>query len=197
MTAHGTRRRALAFLAGAVALPASGAGSAFAQQAAPLVAAGPALLDVAGAEAELVGLINTLREARGLDPMSNDAALAELARERSADMAARAYFSHDIPGVGAATEWALAELPDARETAENLGRSNAANDSVIGALFNAWVASPGHLGNMLSPRLNRVGIGVAETGGPGETTTKVVTQLFAASDVPLARAGVAGVLPNQ
>ena len=77
------------------------------------------------------------------------------------------------------------------EAAENLGRSNAGDGIVLTALFDAWVASPGHRGNMLKPGLNRIGIGVAEIAGPGETTTKLVTQLFVESGTPLVRTSVA------
>lgn len=171
----------------------AGAQEAGASAAAEAVPEGP--LATAAAEEELVGLINGLREAQGLPPMAHDAALRELARERSADMARRSYFSHEIPGVGDAAAWALGELPDAMEAAENLGRSNAGNGVVIGTLFGAWVESPGHRRNLLKPELNRVGIGVAEIAGPGETTTKLVTQLFAASDSPLVRTSAARATP--
>ena len=188
-----TTRRRFGQLAAATlgALPTAAVKGVGAQSAALPPAAEQAALNATAAERELVALINGLREGRGLPAMAHDAALSELARERSTDMAARQYFSHDIPDVGSAVEWALNELPEAREAAENLGRSNAANTVVIGALFSAWEASPGHLGNMLKPTLNRVGIGVVETVGPGETTVKLVTQLFAASDAPLAHAGAA------
>ena len=62
-------------------------------------------------------MVNVLRAQHGLAPLETDASLTELARERSTDMVARGYFSHDIPGVGSAAEWALYELPDALETA--------------------------------------------------------------------------------
>ena len=168
--------------------------SAAAQEAAPQ------LTEVAGAasarygdeaEAQVVALVNALRLEHGLAPLERDAALSELARERSADMARRGYFAHEIPGVGDATLWVLAELPDALEAAENLGRSNAGDGVVLGLLFDAWVASPGHRGNMLKPGINRVGIGVAEMAGPGDTTTKLVTQLFAESGAPLVRMSAA------
>ena len=177
-----------------VVLGASPATPAAAEEAAP------ALTEVAGAatkrhedeaEAQVVSLVNALRIEHGLPPLVRDAALSELARERSADMARRGYFSHDIPGIGDATLWVLEELPDARAAAENLGRSNAADGVVLGMLFDAWVASPGHRGNMLTPGLNRIGIGVSEVTGPGETTTKLVTQLFVESSAPLMRTSVA------
>ena len=165
----------------------------------PAFAEAPELTEVAGAsatryddaEVQLVSLVNALRLEHGLAPLQRDAALSELARERSADMARRGYFSHDIPGIGDATLWVLAELPDALEAAENLGRSNAGDGVVLKLLFDAWVASPGHRENMLKPRLNRMGIGVAEVAGPGETTTKLVTQLFVESGTPLVRTSVA------
>ncbi len=145
------------------------------QLASPLAAP----LDAPAAEAQIVGMINTLRAQRGLPTMQADERLAALARERSQDMMARGYFSHDIPGVGPAAQWALDALPDALETAENLGRSNEANGEVLARLFDAWVASPGHARNLLRPEFNQVGIGLVEIPGPGDSTTKLVTQLFA------------------
>ncbi len=177
------RRRAVMGAAAATPFlltrPASGAprvGPQY-QLASPLAAP----LDAPAAEAQIVDMINALRAQRGLAPMQADERMAALARERSQDMMARGYFSHDIPGVGPAAQWALDALPDALETAENLGRSNEANGEVLPRLFDAWVASPGHARNLLRPEFNRVGIGLVEIPGPGDSTTKLVTQLFANS----------------
>jgi uncharacterized protein YkwD len=190
----GRRAHARALMGLAASAMVLGATPAYAEQTVPAPA------EVAGAfttrygnesEAQVVSLVNALRLEHGLAPLEHDAALSELARERSADMARRGYFSHDIPGIGDATLWVLNELPDALEAAENLGRSNAGDGVVLGILFDAWVASPGHRGNMLKPAINRVGIGVAEIAGPGDTTTKLVTQLFVESGAPLVRMSVA------
>lgn len=165
--------------------PSNAAGSLTAVTPEPTAPFG--ILDAAAAQDQLVAAINALRSNHGLSPLELDAALAELALERSMDMAQRGYFSHEIPGTGDATVWALGELPDALEVAENLGRSNAPESAVITAIFDAWIASPGHLRNFLKPHFNRVGIGTVQMPGPGETTTTVITELFAASPVPLRR----------
>ncbi len=123
-------------------------------------------LDAASAEAELVALIGALRERHGLPPMERDAALTEMARERSRDMVARDYFSHEIPGVGQAAQWALDELPNALEAAENLGRGNESNAIIVSRLFDAWVASWATCATSYGLSTTALGLGLWRPLGP-------------------------------
>src|SRR5688572_27850356 len=141
------------------------------------------------AELTVLHLINLFRLGNGVGPLEWDAALVELARIRSADMADRNYFSHDIPGVGYGPLWLLDQLRGAIGTGENLGLSDERNETAMQSLFDAWVASPTHLENLLRPEFNRIGVGVVEVPArfPGRTF-KYVTQVFAIATGPLSRA---------
>ncbi|HET6319616.1 MAG TPA: CAP domain-containing protein, partial [Chloroflexota bacterium] len=124
----------------------------------------------------------------GVRPLEWDPVLTELARERSADMAERNYFSHDIPGDGYGPEWELSQLSGVIGTGENLGEGDDSNETAMWSLFDAWVASPTHLENLLRPEFNRVGIGVVvvPTWRP-DRTIKIVTQVFAIATGPVRR----------
>src|SRR5688500_6591222 len=99
----GFGRRALArgltgLAAGAMLLRAAPAAADDASPGPTEVAGAIATRDGDQGEAQVVSLVNALRIEHGLAPLERDATLSELARERSADMARRGYFSHDIPG---------------------------------------------------------------------------------------------------
>jgi len=117
-----------------------------------------------------------------------DPVLTDLAHERSVDMVERSYFGHDIPGDGFGPEWELSQLSGVIGTGENVGLSDESNGTAMWSLFDAWVASPTHLENLLRPEFNRIGIGVVEvpTLRP-ERTIKVVTQVFAIAIGPVRR----------
>lgn len=140
------------------------------------------------AEITLLHLINLFRLGNGVSPLEWDTALVELARVRSSDMAERNYFSHDIPGVGYGPLWLLGQLRGALGTGENLGLSDERNETAMHSLFDAWIASPTHLENLLRPQFNRIGVGVIEIPGgfPGRSF-KYVTQVFAIATGPLSR----------
>ena len=140
------------------------------------------------AEITLLHLINLFRLGHGVSALEWDMALVELARMRSSDMAERKYFSHEIPGVGYGPLWLLNQLRGAIGTGENLGLSDERNDTAMHSLFDAWIASPTHLENLLRPAFNRIGVGVIEIPGrfPGRSF-KYVTQVFAIATGPLSR----------
>jgi uncharacterized protein YkwD len=148
-------------------------------------------LDPAAAELDLVERINALRVAWGEPPLVVDQALVDLARARSADMAERNFVSHEIPGVGYGPRWAQSQIAGGIYVyiGENLGLSPFPNEMMTQTLLDAWVQSPTHLENLVRPQFKRVGIGVVEAPGPVEgMTRKFVTQYFADSPQPLARA---------
>jgi uncharacterized protein YkwD len=105
--------------------------------------------------------INVVRRESGLPAVVADAALDELALERSADMAARRYFSHTTPdGLN------IFDLMNRRglsygTAGENLAwnTSNAPDPSAL-AVRN-FLNSPPHRDNLLRAAYTHVGIGVA------------------------------------
>jgi hypothetical protein len=135
---------------------------AIAVVALPLVTAvTPAHADNASS---LLALVNSLRASHGVGPLYADPTLTRVAQGWSAHMAAAATLSHN-PGVGAQLSGGWTKL------GENVGAGGS-----IPIVFNAFVNSPFHFGNMIDPTYNLTGIGVT-VGAKG---TLWVTQDFEA-----------------
>jgi hypothetical protein len=117
-----------------------------------LAAALPVVLVIPSAGADnpstLLGLVNNLRAGHGLPPLAPNPALTAAARQWSAHMAATGALVHN-PALASQVPTGWTKL------GENIG----AGGNVTG-LFNALVASPFHLANMLDPLYNLTGIGV-------------------------------------
>ncbi len=108
----------------------------------------------------MLDLVNQARAQAGCGAVTADPALAAVARDHSADMRDRGYFSHTTPeGLSPFDRAGAAGISYAR--AENIayGQRDAA------AVMDAWMNSPGHRANILDCSLSRLGVGVAE--GPG------------------------------
>lgn len=99
------------------------------------------------AESEFVGLINDLRASRGLSPLKADADLRAYARTWSTHMASTGSFAHS-------------DISTLLGTWSSVGE-NIASGAGVAVLFDALVASPGHLENMVNPDYSHVGVGVA------------------------------------
>lgn len=96
----------------------------------------------------------------GLPPLSNNAAMAQVAYDHSWDMQARSFFSHTNPG-GADPFDRLAFANIAYSSAgENIAQGYATPNDVMAA----WMASSGHRANILGA-YSEIGIGARE--GPG------------------------------
>jgi len=117
----------------------------------------------AGAEAQVLQIVNAERAKAGCKPLVMDSRLVTAARKHSADMAARNYFSHTTPeGV----------TFDKRITAEGYRWSGAAENIAKGQqtaaqAMDAWMHSPGHRANILNCGYVNIGVGVAFAGRTG------------------------------
>jgi uncharacterized protein YkwD len=113
------------------------------------------------AEADVLSLVNAQRAANGCGALSGDEGLASVARQHSADMAARDYFSHTTPeGVD---PFQRAEAAGQSARAENI----AAGQQSAAAVMEAWMASQGHRENILNCSFTRLGVGVGYGGSYG------------------------------
>jgi len=139
-------------------------GAVLAVLAVTLAWVGPAAPARADSASDLVGLVNNLRSGRGLGPLAFDPTLTQVAQHWSSQMAAAGKLSHN-PGLTSAVPagWTL--------IGENVGEGG--NLTVI---FQALVADPAHLANMLDPAYNRTGVGIVV----GRNGTLWVTQDFEA-----------------
>ena len=120
-------------------------------------------------EARMLELLNQERMTHGLRPLQPDTALREVARQHSADMFRRGYFSHYTP-----------EGEDAADRIRDAGirfwisGENLALAPTLTIAHEGLMNSPGHRANILQKRYGRVGIGIMK-GGPGKL---MITQNF-------------------
>ncbi|MEU7006816.1 CAP domain-containing protein [Streptomyces sp. NPDC046332] len=124
--------------------------------------AAPTLSRAAAAEAEVVRLVNQERAKVGCTPVRSDAALADLAGDFSADMAARGFFDHTDPDGD--TPWDRA----AQAGVSGMGGENIARGQVdAAAVMESWMNSDGHRANILNCDYTTLGVGVHfADGGP-------------------------------
>ena len=128
--------------------------------------------------------INALRKEHGLAPLRLSARLSAAARQHSAEMAARGYFSHDSANgssfdkriaryypIGGSHYWSVGE---------NLLWSSPDVDA--GGALDMWWASPEHRKNMLTARWREIGLSAVHVmtapGSYGGREVTIVTTDF-------------------
>jgi uncharacterized protein YkwD len=159
------RRFAVAALAAALLLGMSSA------RPAPTAAAD---ITISAAENLMAQTLNADRAAAGLVPVRLDGRLMAIARARSADMAAKNYFSHTQPDGrtvfnilnAKAIKWYSAGEIIAWNTWPTL------SDSVTAA-NNGWLGSPTHRSIIMATSYNYMGIGLAVDGSGKKYWTAV------------------------
>ena len=116
--------------------------------------------DTVSDEAIFVAKINGLRASKGLPPLQVNANLVAKARAWSAGMAAAGRIWHSTLADGVTEDW--------RKLGENVGMGGS-----VDGIHKAFVASPGHYGNLVDPAFTHVGIGIVMKG-----STIFVTEVF-------------------
>ncbi|MET9387809.1 CAP domain-containing protein [Streptomyces sp. NPDC002928] len=127
---------------------------------------------LARTEAEVIALTNAERARTGLRPLSADPHLHTAARAHSADMVARAFYSHSSPEGSRPWDRAAAAGSTRRSIGENIACGQRSPAEVV----EGWMNSPGHRANILKTDFTHIGVGFAG-GGPAGTYW---TQLFGA-----------------
>lgn len=107
-------------------------------------------------EEMLLNLLNQDRISAGLPPLVHDPALSRIARMKSQDMRDGNYFAHESPTWGKAREMLTRLGYNFRACGENI-----AHHATIPKAQAAFMTSPGHRRNILSPNWQRVGVGVS------------------------------------
>lgn len=113
-------------------------------------------------------VLNAERDRHGLAPLKLNKRLSKASRKHARDMARRQYFAHDSLGGGSFVDRirGAGYLKGVRSwtVGENIawGSGSQATPRSIGR---AWMDSPGHRANILSPAFREIGIGVA-AGAP-------------------------------
>ena len=118
-------------------------------------------------------LMNSERRKQGLPPLATDAVLARASRGHSADMVKRSYFAHDSPEGRTVVDRLRAARYIPKGRGWTVGENLAWGSGPLGsprAIVQAWLDSPGHRKNLLSPRYSAVGLGIVH-GSPQDASS--------------------------
>jgi len=119
---------------------------------------------------KVIELVNQERAKHGLILLKENTKASEVARYKCQDMINKNYFSHTSPTYG--SPFQMMESFGLRFSAagENIAKGQQSAEQVM----NAWMNSPGHRSNILSPSYLEIGVGVVTD----KNGVKYWTQLF-------------------
>ncbi|WP_131022279.1 CAP domain-containing protein [Clostridioides difficile] len=110
---------------------------------------------------EVVDLVNVERAKAGLNPLTLDSSISNVATKKSQDMIDNNYFSHNSPTYGSPFDM-LKKFGISYKTAgENIAMGQKTPKEVV----NAWMNSEGHRKNIMNPNFSKIGVGVAQKSG--------------------------------
>lgn len=113
-------------------------------------------------EMQMLQLINQERAKVGLQPLTFDTEMREVARAHSREMFQLGYFAHDSPVSGTPAD----RVQRAGVAYTTMGE-NLAYAPSLQVAHEGLMNSPGHRANILSPKFGRVGIGVIRSPSRG------------------------------
>jgi uncharacterized protein YkwD len=117
------------------------------------------------AEARLLKDVNRIRVRAGLKPLRLDRRTSQVARARSADMAAKRYFAHVEPDGDDAHRLLRRRHIGASSVTENIGHTYGLSlRAGSNRMAKWWFRSPPHRQQMLARNANYIGIGIARRG---------------------------------
>ncbi|WP_064091316.1 CAP domain-containing protein [Rossellomorea aquimaris] len=111
-------------------------------------------------EQQVVELTNQERAKQGLPALKVDTELSKVAKEKSRDMQANNYFSHDSPTYGSPFDMMKQFGIQYSSAGENIAMGQPTPEEVV----NAWMNSEGHRKNILSSNYTHIGVGYVENG---------------------------------
>jgi len=120
-------------------------------------------------EKQVVELVNIERVNHGLQPLTVNLNLVEIARIKSEDMYKNNYFSHDSPTLGCSFDMLKMSGIQYSHAAENIAKGQ--KNALI--VVNSWLNSTGHMKNILGKEYTETGVGLADIRG-----TPIWTQVF-------------------
>jgi uncharacterized YkwD family protein len=110
-------------------------------------------------EKKVVELTNAERAKQGLAPLKLDEELSKVAKEKSKDMKANNYFSHNSPTYGSPFDMMKKFGIQYNTAGENIAQGQQSPEEVV----NAWMNSEGHRANIMNANYTLIGVGhVAE-----------------------------------
>jgi uncharacterized protein YkwD len=138
-----------------------------------LVLVAPAAAARRSAQPLLLVQMNLVRAQHGLAPLTLDGNLERAARAHSREMLSDGTFAHGAFGSRMAAYGVTGRI-----TGENLGWTTSARGAARGIVL-AWLNSPAHRANLLSPSFRRIGVGSIVGSFSGFDGATVVTADFA------------------
>lgn len=118
----------------------------------------PSIPDVKSQEDEVIRLVNIQRANAGLQTLTQNWQLSRVARYKSQDMIDKGYFAHTSPTYG--SPFKMMESFGIRYSAA--GENIAMGQRTPSEVMNAWMNSPGHRNNIMSPSFTQIGVGLAK-----------------------------------
>jgi len=122
---------------------------------------------------QLLALTNEKRIEQGLSPVTINGQLSAAAEGKARDMLTKNYWAHNSPDGTTPWDFIKGSGYSYVYAGENLARGFSDPSEVV----NAWMASPEHRQNMLSPNFNNIGFAIATGSLTGEDTVLVVEML--------------------
>lgn len=111
-------------------------------------------------EAEVVRLVNEIRQQNGLKPLTANWELSRVARYKSQDMLDNRYFAHESPIYGTPFQMIKSFGLTYRTAGENIAMGYRTPQAVV----NAWMNSSGHRANILNASYTQIGVGYVAQG---------------------------------
>ncbi len=109
---------------------------------------------------QVIDLTNEQRKQNGLPALQADAKLSGVAQKKSEDMRQNGYFSHTSPTYGSPFDMMRDNGISYKTAGENIAQGQPTPKEVV----QAWMDSPGHRKNILSPDFTHIGIGYDQSG---------------------------------
>ena len=122
---------------------------------------------------EVIRLTNEKRAQAGLPALTENSTLSQAAQAKGADMLNKDYWSHIAPDGTQPWTFFTNSGYKYRYAGENLARDFSSPSSAV----EAWMASPSHKENIMSPKYKEIGIAVVEGDLAGVDTT-IIVQFF-------------------
>jgi uncharacterized protein YkwD len=113
-------------------------------------------------EAEMIAWINAERGKKGLGKLENNAALRKAAQRHACDMATNSFLSHTGSDGSKMAGRVRGAGYKYRAVVENVGMDVKASAARMGA---SWKSSSGHWRNLMSGKIDDMGLGFATSGG--------------------------------
>jgi len=104
---------------------------------------------------QVAQLVNAERAKAGLPALASDALLGKVAHDKAVDMYTNGYFSHQSPTYGSPFDMMRAYGVTYRYAGENIAKGQRTPAEVM----QAWMNSPGHRANIMSPNFTKIGVG--------------------------------------